>query len=325
MVFCYDCNQLTSGRCPQHSNDISPKVPEMAAEPGYLPYHQHGPDQYANLVALVAELERRLTALQTTVDGLRLDGIKTDQRLDEHAQRQTDVHGLTAGPTADRLARREGGATERSNTTSPPGGIRTTPEPPLDHPEARDTWRTLHSAQEWPSDESLRALLAAMSIFPAIGPTGQGAYKNQVAWYAVDFVHEAIRSWLASLPPSPDLLAAMAKIAEMKETLAWHDSEDHPGHHALDEINRDCGYKDWEYPGQVIRAVKDLKAERDHYRQRYDALRQKLIAKIDTLVRLAESDSDYHCPWPTSKIVANLRALSLLAGSENGGEDGDEK
>lgn len=36
-------------------------------------------------------------------------------------------------------------------------------------------------------------------------------------------------------------------------------------HIALDEINEACGFKDWEYPGQITRAVRELVAQRDRW------------------------------------------------------------
>lgn len=152
MTFCHDCNQLTSGRCPQHATQTILVGASSSEQPSASRRCVTGAEHDA-LQARVKELEAdisRSAAQRTVSEGLREtlgrkvaeleDGRKPlvdwlqahdsilmvraaqrwedvlkiaaleaavqvmTSRLNDHVQMQNDVHGLTAGPTADRLS-----------------------------------------------------------------------------------------------------------------------------------------------------------------------------------------------------------------------------
>lgn len=64
---------------------------------------------------------------------------------------------------------------------------------------------------------------------------------------------------------------------------------------ALDEINAACGYSDWEYPGQITRAVLELVARNAGLQADYDSRMEDLqeadkrIAELEAFI-VAEVD-----------------------------------
>lgn len=115
------------------------------------PFPLHPGDQYANLCARVAARERWTASLLSPAM-LQNRVHELEQRLDLHVSAQTDVHGLSCGLTADRLAAIEARLNEKKDilrqllTPSPSPTVRQCPGTP---DEADETTRLPPTPREW--------------------------------------------------------------------------------------------------------------------------------------------------------------------------------
>ena len=93
-----------------------------------------------------------------------------------------------------------------------------------------------------------------------------------------------------------DVWEKYTKLTEEKLALAASAGED-----ALEEINKVCGCKNWEYPGQLVRDVRLLK-------EKADALASKLE---DLIGAIDDPQGDWHGPYeemePSRKALEQYR------------------
>lgn len=79
------------------------------------------------------------------------------------------------------------------------------------------------------------------------------------------------------------------------------------GEIALDEIAALCGVPDWEYPGQVVRDVRMVVAERDRLRQERDHYREIALSHGGKHAPSDAPDTSTHAVGERTCVVGDCR------------------